>query len=181
MSLPKGYGRSGQEKELGRAQALRCAKMAFCRAYGLKRSEQAVLLGTSERMIEKWYTTYREMIDHVSVFIRSVRPAIATEQPLEDIADAEAYTASVKQRLGRMVAVLDKALADHDIKVAMGAVVEINKVLGLSQTIKHKHEGEVVERKVFDVSPALAKLVSGLHERKQLPTAFREAEIVSDP
>lgn len=178
MGLPKGAGRQSEQKSVGHAQGIRVAKLAACRVFGLPRAETAVLLETSVLMITKWGTKYRDLLVEFETFLRSIMPK-AVEPSAVPIADREAYLAAVEQRLTMFLPILDKAATGRDMHTALNALKEIHKVLGFTtQTMKVEHAGTVTQRKVIDVSPALAQIANRTLRRHELPAAFEEAELV---
>src|SRR6476659_3594553 len=132
MGLPQGAGTKSQQKQLGWEQAERMCKLAVGRVYGLTRKEIAVLLGTTDNQVRKWITEHREFIDAFEAFVKRVMPDPAG--PAVDIADKEQYIEAALKKLGLMLPVFDRALASHDLKLAMDAGKELHKVLGMTQT-----------------------------------------------
>lgn len=165
MSLKAGRPRRGNEKEAGFAKALALAKLAICSHFGIPRKETAILLGQRPATMDLWYSRCRETLDELAGFIREVDPGVVAEVVIEK----KDYTAEAEKRLGRCLGVLDRALLENDIRVAMQAVAEIHKITGLSQKQTIEHSGSVNLKLV--PPPVLDTIQRGAERRGELPAS----------
>lgn len=162
-------GRPNGAKKEERYLAL--AKLAVLRAFRVPKSEQAHTFGVAPQTLINWLTRNRKFVDSIEQTTRAlIKPEKISFPDLKDV-PPEKYVEELQRRLGRSLAVMDRALESGQLTLAFEAMKEVHKVLGFGQKLTVKHEGEVsVTHEVRYVEGPIPAMLDAGAERRAKQT-----------